>query len=831
MIKLGRTVLPINRKIYEHLNETSRDRAKAFFEDRTRAVPFQAWMEARFLQILDAVAGRKIASQVDPSLIQSVDFKRPQYLQVLDDLTNRHWQHLEGLGADALRQGFAMAIDLAGGMATGFGGNVAKAVVPAVLDARYSETKEVSYLDLKRSNYLDLQRKYERHFIAAEMVSDSTQADVIQGLEKFAQDHAMELIIIMPGTPKEEIIKIWQENQARSKEAIIVPLINQPSMLYIDSQGKEVGKEYQKGHGDFFDVVKSQLEDVMEVMGIKYCFSSNIDNTGALVEEVLLGYFVEQVTQRRIAAIMEVAEKYEGDKGGVPALIDNVYSVLEGAFVPRQWQEAFAGRDIFPYFNTNSFWWQSQALLETAFNLPFMISKRERHEGSPHSWLKIESIMGHGLNQLDWKALAIDRGLRFHPAKFLTDLWVGRSDWMTLHQGRMIPRMCDRTWVRKPLMEVSKTILETVSNVDEKIYAGGSLDFMARSRTLVMGGLGKTFNLVGDLKTECRVSYEGDVAIIFGDKPGQPTGRLIIKGRRPEDTVVLHDAVIFVPPGEEVVLEHSVRGSVDARINPIEIDLLYNTAGAKWTRAQIERVVNRFASISGESSGNIDFGEFTSRYQKELKFSTIMREVRKQLDPQHQRELEILREVFVVRGSLVYAVDFRAVEGSEDQHPYLHVHEGSKTGVAADYSSRAEREWVPARDEKASTIIAKNGRLKIYINPVETAKGESFKGLHYLAIPHLHATGAEILLYFGDFDETINAGRKEELFSNKLHSLKMHAVEGREYSNELDDLVVEAFKSIPYRDLFELSVPQLFNTYIEPNLPEKERISSPDISQ
>ncbi|MDD5382442.1 MAG: UTP--glucose-1-phosphate uridylyltransferase [Candidatus Margulisbacteria bacterium] len=806
----------IGLEIYGRLNPASREKAQAFFQQRAA---HHRWMEQRFLQTLKAVGERALASKVASSAIRTIDTHDPRYVEDFTDFDDKRLGHLADVGRDALQQGKAMAIDLVAGMSTGFGGNVAKAVVPVVIDARYPEIREVTYLDHKRNHYLELQKKYKRHFIAAEMVSDATKTDVIANLKKFADENGLELILIMPGMPREEIERLWQANKDRHTEALIVPIIEQPSTLYIDSEGKEVGREYMKGHGDFFDVVQAQLAEIMKIMGIEYIFSSNIDNTGALMNEELLGYFVEQATQRRIEAIMEAAEKYEGDKGGAPALIGGTFSVLEGAFVPEDWKEAFIGRDTFPVFNTNTFWWSLNALLRVNGGaLPFMVSKKERFPDNPSTWLKVESIMGHGLNQLAWKALVVDRGIRFQPAKFLSDLWATRSDWTHYHRGVITPKMLDGRWVKKPQLEVSKAVFNGVSDVDQKLYGHGSLDSMQELKTLVIGGIGSgNFHRSGDLQTGCQVAYKGDVVVIF--EPGPKSGKLVVQGSRPEDTVTLEDTALFVPAGETVTLHASVRGSVDNRVNRAMLRLFLNEATKDtWTTGQRERVVNEFVTRGSLPSGQVDFGQLSATYKNMPDLVTIIEQVREQLDEPHRSEIDNLLKVFRPEGALVYQVEFRELDGK--QHPHLLVREGSKIGLAATYPSRADKDWVPARDEKASTVAPseKDGFMKIYVNPVEPGKGEAFKDKHYVTIPHLKDDGtAEIVMLFGHFDENHRADKKE-LFSYKLDSLVRMAVEGREFSQAMVDTVEEAFSRIPYQAFFELSLPELFVKFIDPYL-------------
>jgi len=435
--------------------------------------------------------------------------------------------------------------------------------------------------------------------------------------------------------------------------------------------------------------------------------------------------------------------------------------------------------------------------------------------------------MAHGLTQLKWKALAVDRGQRFQPAKFLSDLWVTRSDWMTYFRGILSPEMRDGKWVRKPLMEISKNIIGKVADLDNKVFGYGSLDSMKTLRTLVMGGIGNgNFNSFGDIQTGCKVAYEGDVVVIF--EAGEKSGKLTIQGSKPEDTVTLKNTAVFVPAGEDVVLYSSLRDGVDSRINRAMLRMFLDEAAGKWPESQRDRVVNEFVARGSLLSGKIDFGDFISTYNKIPDLRSIVEQVREHLDEAHQNEIDILSKVFKIIGALVYKTKFQKDEGKEIFHPYLMVYEGSKTGIGEHYSSRADKDWVPARDEKASTVIPgpESELLKIYINPVESGKGTSFDGFHYIAVPHIKEDGtSEIILLLGKFDESYNASKKD-LFKWKFESLIKMAVEGRTHTPKLIEAVEKAFEGIPYQAFFERDMQQLFEEYIEKALPPKDEHSS-----
>ena len=575
---------------YDHLEHYSKHRAYTYFQTMKSNQPHLAWMERIFLEILDLIAKNKILAKVPANQIKSIDPNDPRYFEKYENIVEKE-ESLRDLGREVIRKGELMAIDLVAGMATGFGGT-AKGAVQAHLDARYDYEKGITYLDIKRRNYLALQKMCKRHLIAAAMVSDETEPHVIESLRNFAKDNKVEPVFIRDGESRENVKKIFDKYKDKWASSIIIPIIRQPSTLYISQDGKYIGDTYMKGHGDFYEVVKSQLKDIIGIAGIKYIFSSNIDNTGAWISSSILGYFVERVQQEGIEAIVEMAEKFEGDKGGAPALINNVLTVLEEAFVPDEWKDQFLDRKVFPYMNTNTFWFSAQALLNKDFSLPLMISKKEKK--GDQIFLKVESIMAHGLEQLKWKALVVNRGLRFIPEKYLTDLWIGRTDWKKWYKGLLMPVMREGEYVPKPQVEISKNIFGLVADLNRRIFGYGAYDSMKFLKTLIIGGEGEHFNELGDYTTKCGVCYEGDVVIIFEHKERVATGTLVIQGKSESDEITLKDCVIFVPAGEVKKITKSVLGGpVDPHISREKLEkFLFNAK--RWPASQRRRVLEKF---------------------------------------------------------------------------------------------------------------------------------------------------------------------------------------------------------------------------------------------
>lgn len=796
-------VITNKAEIYGHLDPRHAGRAQNFFAGRSRRSPHLAFMEQRFLEMLDTVAGGRTLSKTPADQIEPVTLGSP-YLTSYASFGKRE-EHYRQLGIEALRRGELAVVDLAGGMATGFGGG-AKGSVLAQVDARYEGQRGVTYLDIKRSNYLQFQRESGRHIIAAEMVSGKTIDSIREKLRKFAEDHGVELVIIEDGESRENVQAVWERYKDRWEDSIIVPLLMQPSTLLISKDGRLVGSEYMKGHGDFYDVVKGQLKDIAEIAGIKYIFVSNIDNTGALISRSILGHFIEQVENEKIEALVELAGKFEGDKGGTPSLVRSIFSILEEPFVPDELKDDFLGRMKFPFFNTNSFWFLASPLFSRPFTLPFMIAPNVVREQNA-DFLKIETILGHGLEQMMSRGLVIDRGLRFNPAKFLSDLWIGRTDCVRQFRGRFTPVMRDGEYIPKPLVEAGRHIFGSVSDIDGRLFGHGSYDSMVDLKTLLIGGMGRRFNDVGQVQTKCGVRYRGDVAVIFEYREGKSSGTLIIEGASEADTITLGDSVIYVPAGSTRVLSKSVVDRVEVAKDDLEAFL---ANANRWPLAQRQRVLDKMFPEFKITDKIITINDLLAAPQL--------------IDEIHQKQLRVLRKVFIPEGSLVYEVTWEenpTVKGDpeksalcpDSQWPKLHVFPGSKIGLAVHYPSRGDAAWVWAADHKAKTIIKMPHEL--FADAIDESKGEMFQGKHYVAIPYGLDGRGRIVMILGHFNEDHDPQEKIADFPFKLNSLlSRFADPNRQMTRENESRIRELFVQIPWADLFELSTQVLFEKYI-----------------
>jgi UTP--glucose-1-phosphate uridylyltransferase len=189
------------------------------------------------------------------------------------------------------------------------------------------------------------------------------------------------------------------------------------------------------GHGDIYPALRSSgMLDHLLGRGYEYAFISNADNLGAVMDEVILGYFV----QSSLAFMLEVADRTERDKkGGHLARLKSGRLVLrEIAQTAPDDVAAFEDIERYHYFNTNNIWVHlptlAKALLRTRgfLKLPMIRNRKPQDPRDPDSAAayQLESAAGAAISAFPKaEALRVPR-TRFMPVKTTNDLLFVRSD-------------------------------------------------------------------------------------------------------------------------------------------------------------------------------------------------------------------------------------------------------------------------------------------------------------------------------------------------------------------------------------------------------------------
>jgi UTP--glucose-1-phosphate uridylyltransferase len=237
-----------------------------------------------------------------------VELAQPGQIEHQADWSEAQRRRYLERGHEALARGRVAVAVLNGGMATRFGGEV-KGIVEAVGGRTFLEIKlhqarrqgEVPFLVMNSfATHARTRAFLEAHPLA-------------EGVELFLQDVSVRL------TPRGELF--------RGADGAL--------------------SLYAPGHGDFPAALRrAGLTESLGKRGVQLLQLSNIDNLGAELDPLLIGYHLEH--GRLLSA--ELADTLPGDVGGAPAVADGRLQIVEGFRFP-------AGFDFarLPCMATNTF--------------------------------------------------------------------------------------------------------------------------------------------------------------------------------------------------------------------------------------------------------------------------------------------------------------------------------------------------------------------------------------------------------------------------------------------------------------------------------------------
>jgi UTP--glucose-1-phosphate uridylyltransferase len=312
----------------------------------------------------------------------------------------------------------SVVIKLNGGLGTSMGLDRAKSLLKA--------KDGLSFLDIIARQILTYRRQHQVRLPLVFMNSFSTQADTLEALSPYDD-------LPINGIP----LSFLQHRFPKVLQHGLTPA----------AWPAEPDLEWNPpGHGDLYAALATSgvLERLLD-RGILYACVSNSDNLGAVMDETILGYFVDN----ELPFMMEVADRTEADsKGGHLARLKNGRLTLrEIAQCPEDELGEFQDVNVYKYFNTNTIWVNLEALkklLETHKNVIRLAMIRNpktvdpRNEASPAVY-QLETAMGSAISIFE-KATAIRiPRTRFAPVKKCQDLLAVWSDCYVLtDDGRVI---------------------------------------------------------------------------------------------------------------------------------------------------------------------------------------------------------------------------------------------------------------------------------------------------------------------------------------------------------------------------------------------------------
>ncbi len=189
------------------------------------------------------------------------------------------------------------------------------------------------------------------------------------------------------------------------------------------------------GHGDIYTALAtSGMLDQLLAAGYHHAFVSNADNLGAVMDDILLGYFV----QNELPFMMEVAQRTEADrKGGHLAQRPDGQLVLrESAQCPDADSSSFQDVARHKYFNTNNLWINLRALKQTMaerqgiLGLAMICNSKtiDPRDKESARVFQLETAMGSAIAVFKGAGAVRIAKTRFAPIKKTVDLLDVRSD-------------------------------------------------------------------------------------------------------------------------------------------------------------------------------------------------------------------------------------------------------------------------------------------------------------------------------------------------------------------------------------------------------------------
>ncbi len=323
---------------------------------------------------------------------------------------------LKKAGRGALSE--LVVIKLNGGLGTSMGLSRAKSLLK-VKDG-------LTFLDIIARQILTQRRKLGGNFPVVFMNSFNTEADTREALSLY-KDLGTEIPLTFM---QHKFPKVFQDGLT-------------PGIWPADPH-----MEWNPpGHGDIYTalVTSGMLQQLIST-GIHYAFISNSDNLGAVVDEAILGYFVEN----SLPFMIEVADRTEADnKGGhLARLKDGRLTLREIAQCPENERKEFQDTNLHVYFNTNTIWINLLALkdllesYDNVIHLPMIRNPKTldpKDESTP-SVYQVETAMGSAVSLFDGAtAIRVPR-TRFAPVKKCQDLLAVWSDCYVLTDDYFVIR-------------------------------------------------------------------------------------------------------------------------------------------------------------------------------------------------------------------------------------------------------------------------------------------------------------------------------------------------------------------------------------------------------
>ncbi len=273
------------------------------------------------------------------------------------------------------------------------------------------------------------------------------------------------------------------------------------------------------GHGDLYPALTaSGVRDKLLDAGVRWCFVSNADNLGAVIDVRLAAWIAAEQVPFTLEAVRGTAADR---KGGHLARRDGQMIVRETAQVPVG-DDSFTDVDRWRFYNTNNLWVDLHVLEElqradpAAPALPLIVNRKTvdpRDRTSPEV-IQLETAMGAAIASIPGaRAVEVPRS-RFAPVKTTNDLLVVRSDAYELTEtGHLLPTFDGPG----PVVTLDDAYYKFVPDFEQRFPAGApSLRHCSE------------LTIAGDVTFGADVVVDGDVHLIG---PRMIAGRTTLSGR------------------------------------------------------------------------------------------------------------------------------------------------------------------------------------------------------------------------------------------------------------------------------------------------------------
>ena len=229
------------------------------------------------------------------------------------------------------------------------------------------------------------------------------------------------------------------------------------------------------GHGDIYAALTaSGVLDTLLDAGLRWCFVSNADNLGSVVDVRLAAWAATE----QVPFLMEVVRGTAADrKGGHLARRGDRIVLRETAQVP-DGDGSFTDVERWRYYNTNALWIDLQALRSLQESdpggpaLPLIVNRKTVDPRDPDSIpvLQLETAMGAAVGSIEGaRAVEVPR-TRFAPVKTTDDLLVLRSDAYTLGaDGLLTPSYAGAT---PPVVTLDKAHYRLLPDFERRFPGG-----------------------------------------------------------------------------------------------------------------------------------------------------------------------------------------------------------------------------------------------------------------------------------------------------------------------------------------------------------------------